>query len=182
MSRIGKQPIEIPSDVTIELKDGVVYVNGPLGSESQPLHPDIELKIENNIAFVVKNGDERDRKLSAFHGLYRSLVANMVTGVSKGFERELEIFGVGYRATQQGKDVVFQLGYSHNIVFSPPEGITIEAAENTRVFVRGINKQVVGQVAADIRKLRPPESYKGKGIRYKNEYVRKKAGKAGKAE
>jgi large subunit ribosomal protein L6 len=182
MSRIGKRPIEIPSGVTIELRDGVVYVNGPLGSESQAIHTDIGLKIENDTVVVVKNGSESDRKLSAFHGLYRSLIANMVTGVSKGFVKELDIIGVGYRATQQDRNVVFQLGYSHNIVFSPPEGITVEVAENTKIFVKGINKQIVGQVASDIRKLRPPESYKGKGIRYKNEFVRKKAGKAGKAE
>ena len=106
----------------------------------------------------------------------------MVTGVSRGFERELQIMGVGYRATQQDKDVMFQLGYSHNILFSPPEGITLEVLDNTRVIVKGINKQKVGQVASDIRNLRPPEPYKGKGIRYKNEYVRKKAGKAGKAQ
>lgn len=118
--------------------------------------------------------------MAAFHGLSRALIANMINGVHKGFERELEIVGVGYRATQQNKNVVFQLGFSHNVTFVPPEGIEVQVLEPTKLKVKGINKQKVGQVAADIRKLRPPEPYKGKGIRYKNEYIRKKAGKAGK--
>ncbi len=182
MSRIGKQQIELPQGVTVDFTDNIVKVTGPLGEEQQQVHPQIGVTIEGTVLTVVNRGDDRDRKLAAFHGLYRSLIANMVTGVSKGFERELQIIGVGYRASQQDSDVLFQLGYSHSILFSPPEGITLEVLDNTRVVVKGISKQKVGQVASDIRNLRPPEPYKGKGIRYKDEYIRKKAGKAGKAQ
>lgn len=182
MSRVGEKPIEIPTGVTVEEKDGLVKVKGPLGAQEKRLNESIQVKVSGNIISVIKNekANESNRKLSAFHGLYRSLIANMVNGVSKGFEKELDIVGVGYRATQQNRDVVFQLGYSHNIVFTPPEGITVEVVDPVKIKVKGSDKQKVGQVAANIRKLRPPEPYKGKGIRYKDEYIRKKAGKAGK--
>lgn len=180
MSRIGEKIINIPDGVNVELQKGNVSVNGPLGSESISLLDNIDLKIEDGIITVVNTGDENDRKQRAFHGLSRSLLANIITGVSAGFKKELEIVGVGYRAVQQNENVEFHLGFSHSINFVPPAGITIKVLEPTRVEVSGINKQHVGQVAANIRSLRPPEPYKGKGIRYKDEHIRKKAGKAGK--
>ncbi|MDY6935539.1 MAG: 50S ribosomal protein L6 [Spirochaetota bacterium] len=180
MSRVGKKPIEIPNGVMIRIDGGVINVEGPLGKQNQYLFEGIEIKIEDKILQVINVGCESDRNQRALHGLSRSLIANMITGVSKGFERDLEIVGVGYRATQQNQDVVFQLGFSHNVQFSPPDGTTVEVIEPTLIKVKGVSKQQVGQVAADIRRLRPPEPYKGKGIRYRGEYVRRKAGKAGK--
>lgn len=180
MSRIGKKVIQIPQGVTVEAKDDLVQIKGKLGSESLTLSKNISVKVDGAVLQVVKHGDDSDKKLSELHGLYRSLIANAMAGVSSGFDKELEIIGVGYRATQQGTNVMFQLGFSHNVTFTPPEGITIDVLEPTKLRVKGANKQKVGQVAADIRGLKPPEPYKGKGIRYKNEYVRKKAGKAGK--
>jgi len=180
MSRIGKKTIVIPSGVTVEFKDREVLVKGPLGSDNMKLQPGIDLKIEGQELTVLLNEESAGENGTALHGLSRALIANFITGVSKGFEKDLEIIGVGYRATQQNKDVVFQLGYSHNITFTPPDGIAVEVVDPTKLKVKGINRQAVGQVAANIRELRSPEPYKGKGIRYKNEYVRKKAGKAGK--
>ncbi|MCP4137127.1 MAG: 50S ribosomal protein L6 [bacterium] len=180
MSRIGKKIIEIPNGVSVDVKDSIVSVKGPLGQHSLNLLDGISLEMSEKNFTVVVDNKENDKQLNAYHGLSRSLINNMIVGVSKGFEKDLEIIGVGYRATQQGKDVQFQLGYSHPIIFSPPEGISIEVLEATKLKVKGTDKQQVGQIAANIRKLRPPEPYKGKGIRYKNEYVRKKAGKAGK--
>ena len=178
MSRVGKKIIAIPDGVTVKEEDGMLDINGPLGAERYRLLDGIGIKIEDNIlSVVIKNNNE---KLAAFHGLSRALISNMITGVSKGFKKELEINGVGYKAVQQGQDVEFSLGYSHTILFNSPEGVAINAVEPTKIEVTGINKQKVGQVAANIRKLRPPEPYKGKGIRYKDEIVRKKAGKAGK--
>lgn len=180
MSRIGKKIIEIPKGVTVDLNNRVVLVKGPLGTEKLELVNGIDVNIQGNELIVVRKNDEGINKIGALHGLSRALISNMITGVSKGFEKNLEINGVGYRATQQNKSVVFQLGYSHNITYTPPEGITVEVLEPTKLRVKGINKQIVGQVAANIRELRKPEPYKGKGIRYKDEYVRKKAGKTGK--
>ena len=181
MSRIGKKIIEIPDGVNVQINNRELQVKGSLGSDSITLLDGIECKIEGNILTVVKKGDESDKQLSAIHGLSRSLISNIVEGVSKGFKKELEIVGVGYRAAQQNKNVEFNVGYSHSIIFEPPEGIEVKVLDPTKIEVFGINKQKVGQVAANIRKLRPPEPYKGKGIRYKNEYVKRKAGKAGKA-
>lgn len=180
MSRIGKKPIQIPQGVSIDLKDRTVAVKGPLGEDRIDLLEGIDIEVKDNILTVNGKNIDTDRQMNAYTGLFRSLLNNIVLGVSKGFEKNLEILGVGYRATQQNKDVQFQLGYSHPIIFSPPAGITVEVLEPTKLKVKGINKQVVGQVAANIRKLRPPEPYKGKGIRYKDEYIRKKAGKTGK--
>lgn len=179
MSRIGKQPIEIPGGVTVDIASRVVTVKGPLGESKLTLLDGVNVQLESNIMNVVIENEE-DKQQRAYHGLSRTLINNMVVGVSKGFEKELEIVGVGYRATQQGSDVQFQLGYSHPIIFKAPDGITLEVTEATKFKVKGRNKEQVGQIAADIRKLRPPEPYKGKGIRYKNEQVRKKAGKTGK--
>ncbi len=179
MSRIGKQPIEIPQGVTVDIASRVITVKGPLGENKLTLLDGVNVQIDANIMNVVIEDDE-DKQQNSYHGLSRTLINNMVVGVATGFVKELEIIGVGYRAAQQGPDIQFQLGYSHPIVFKAPEGITLEVTEVTKFKVKGRNKEQVGQVAADIRKLRPPEPYKGKGIRYKNEQVRKKAGKTGK--
>jgi large subunit ribosomal protein L6 len=180
MSRIGKKIIIIPDGVSIKISDNTVVAKGPLGEDEVVLLSNIYVEQDEKQLFVKIAEGIEDKKISALHGLFRSLINNIVIGVSKGFEKELEIIGVGYRATQQDKNLQFQLGYSHNILFPAPEGITLEVKDAIKLKVSGINKQQVGQVAANIRKLRPPEPYKGKGIRYKNEYVRKKAGKAGK--
>ena len=180
MSRIGKQKIQIPDGVAVDVNDKIVTAKGPLGEEKVSLLDGIEAKIENNELSIFAQNAESDKKMASYWGLFRSLVNNIVIGVSKGIEKDLEIIGVGYRANQQNKDVVLQLGFSHNITFPAPEGITIQVLDANNIKIKGTNKQQVGQVAANIRKLRPPEPYKGKGIRYKNEYVRKKAGKAGK--
>ena len=179
MSRIGKKAIEVPGSVTVTINGSKVSVKGPLGEDSLVLLKGVQLEVADKV-LNVKIEDENDKQQQAFHGLFRTLINNMVVGVSAGFIKEMEIVGVGYRAIQQGKDVQFQLGYSHPIVFSAPDGITLEVTEATKFKVKGFNKEKVGQVAANIRKLRPPEPYKGKGIRYKNENVRKKAGKTGK--
>lgn len=178
MSRIGNKPIPIPSGVDVNISGNKISVKGPLGADSIELLDGI-VAVKEGESIVLKA--ERDEKsVNSYHGLFRSLVNNMVIGTSTGFERELEIIGVGYRATQQGTDIQFQLGYSHNILFNAPAGITLQVVEPTKIKVKGCNKQQVGQIAANIRELRPPEPYKGKGIRYKDEIVRKKAGKTGK--
>jgi large subunit ribosomal protein L6 len=175
MSRIGKQPIELPSGVNVALSPGRVQVNGPLGELSQnvPLRMQIE---QADGTLVVKRPTERgdDR---ALHGLTRSLVANMVEGVTKGFEKRLELQGVGYRASLRGTDLELNVGFSHPVVIKPPQGISFEVPDATTVIVKGIDKQQVGEIAAQVRKVRPPEPYKGKGIRYEGEYVRRKVGK-----
>jgi large subunit ribosomal protein L6 len=179
MSRIGKKPIEIPGNVTVNIEGMNITVKGPLGENRLALLDGVIVKHEENLLNVFIE-DENNKQQRAYHGLFRTLINNMVVGVSAGFIKELEIVGVGYRALQQGKDIQFQLGYSHTILFPAPEGITLEVTEATKFKVKGFNKELVGQVAANIRKLRAPEPYKGKGIRYKNENVRKKAGKTGK--
>lgn len=180
MSRIGKRPIEIPENVNIDLNGNKITVKGPLGEDSLEINFNLVVNIEGNLLKLKKENDTEDKKINGFYGLFRSLINNMVIGVSKGFEKDLEIVGVGYRATQENKNIKFQLGYSHDIIFDAPAGITLEVLDTTKVKVKGFNKQAVGQAAANIRKLRPPEPYKGKGIRYKDEYIRKKAGKTGK--
>jgi large subunit ribosomal protein L6 len=181
MSRIGKKPIDIPEKVDVEIKGKTVSVKGPLGEDSLNIIDGINaIKEDNKIRIVKEDENSTDKAINGYYGLFRSLINNMITGVTSGFEKELEIIGVGYRANQQNANIQFQLGYSHDIIFEAPQGITLEVTDQTKVKVKGFNKQQVGQVAANIRKLRPPEPYKGKGIRYKDEYVRKKAGKAGK--
>jgi large subunit ribosomal protein L6 len=180
MSRVGKKPVLIPSGVTVDYKGRTLTVKGPLGEETLPMVEGIDLAVKDNVITIIAEKMNEDKKIAAASGLIRSLVHNMVEGVSKGFEKNLEIIGVGYRVTQQKNEVQFQLGYSHPINFAPPSGITIEVLEPTKFKVKGYSKHQVGQVAANIRKLRPPEPYKGKGIRYKDEQVRKKAGKTGK--
>jgi large subunit ribosomal protein L6 len=178
MSRIGKQPIEIPGGVTVEVSGETVNVKGPNGELSQRVSPDMRVTVSDGEVRVERPSDQREHR--ALHGLTRSLIANMVEGVTKGFEKRLEIQGVGYRAALTGKDIELQVGYSHPVPFPAPEGIEFEVPAPTRITVRGIDKQLVGETAARIRRVRKPEPYKGKGIRYEGEYVRKKAGKAAK--
>ncbi len=178
MSRIGKLPIEIPQGVEIKIEGQTITAKGPLGTESVTVREEISLKVEDNKVIVSRVNDER--KTRALHGLSRTLVANAVHGVKDGFEKKLELQGVGYRAAMQGTTLNLQLGYSHPIDIVPPAGITIAVEANTKISVKGSNKQTVGDVAAAIRSKRPPEVYKGKGVRYEGEYVRRKAGKAGK--
>jgi len=179
MSRIGKQPIEIPSGVEISVDAvNVVTVKGPRGTLTQSIHPNIRVVVEDGVARVERPDDEGFNR--GLHGLCRTLVANMVEGVTKGYEKRLAIVGVGYRAALKGKDLEVQVGYSHPVLVPQPEGIEFEVPTTTSIVVRGNDKQQVGEVAANIRKIRKPEPYKGKGIRYENEYVRKKAGKAAK--
>ena len=175
MSRIGKQPIELPSGVNVAISPGRVQVNGPLGELSQAVPARMQIE-QGDGQLLVKRPTERgdDR---ALHGLTRSLVANMVEGVTKGFEKRLEIQGVGYRAALRGTDLELSVGLSHPVVVKPPQGITFEVPDATTVLVKGIDKQQVGEIAAQVRKVRPPEPYKGKGIRYEGEYVRRKVGK-----
>jgi len=180
MSRIGKKPIEIPSQVTIDLNGAVLNVKGPLGTEKIEMRPGISVKQEGNVLTLENNGDAKDKQANALHGLYRSIIANLVEGVTKGFEKDLEITGVGYRATQQGTDIQFHLGFSHPIVYKAPVGVILQVVEQTKIKVKGSSKEKVGQTAAEIRFLKPPEPYKGKGIRFKDEKVRRKAGKTGK--
>ncbi|WP_026583675.1 50S ribosomal protein L6 [Bacillus sp. J33] len=178
MSRIGKKPIEIPSGVTVTLDKNTVTVKGPKGELSRSFNPDIEIKVEENVINVSRPSEAKEHR--ALHGTTRALLANMVEGVSKGFERGLELIGVGYRAQKQGKKLVLNVGYSHPVEIEPEEGLEIEVPSNTKVIVKGTNKERVGALAANIREVRPPEPYKGKGIRYEGEYVRRKEGKTGK--
>ena len=178
MSRIGKLPIEVPSGVEVRVEGALATVTGPKGTLTQTLPTQISVRQEGNQILVERPDDERENR--SLHGLVRSLVANMVEGVTRGFEKQLEIQGVGYRVQAQGSDLVFSLGYSHQIPVKAPEGITFEVTAPTRFSVKGIDKQQVGQVAADIRRLRRPDPYKGKGVRYAGEQVRRKAGKTAK--
>jgi large subunit ribosomal protein L6 len=177
MSRIGKKEIPLPKGVEVRAEGNVVTVKGPKGSLQTAVIPGIGVKIENNVVAFTRKDDEG--KTRAFHGLMRALVANNVKGVSEGFKRELDIVGVGYRAEVKGKEVVFQLGYSHPVRFAVPSGIDITVdAKTGHIVVTGIDKQKVGQTAAEIRSLREPDPYKGKGIKYSDEVIRRKAGKA----
>src|SRR3954469_7175134 len=175
MSRIGKRPIEIPAGVTITVDPGRVTVHGPNGELRQVVPTRIAIEQEDATLTVTRPTDRGDDR--ALHGLTRTLIANMVEGVTKGFEKRLEIQGVGYRAALAGSNLELQVGYSHPVRITPREGISFEVPIPTQIVVRGIDKQIVGQTAAEIRKVRPPEPYKGKGIRYEGEYVRRKVGK-----
>lgn len=178
MSRIGKLPVVIPDGVEVTVDNNKVTAKGPLGCESVQIREEIEVKVEGKEIILTRKND--DRKSRSLHGLSRTLVNNVVVGVKEGFTKKLEIIGVGYRAQMQGNDINLQLGYSHPVVVQAPEGIKIAVEANTKITVTGSNKQKVGDVAAEIRSKRPPEVYKGKGVRYEGEYVRRKAGKAGK--
>jgi len=175
MSRIGKMPVEVPKGVDTNLKGRTLIVKGPKGNLELEIHPDIDVQIDGGTIQVQRPSDQPRHK--ALHGLVRSLVANMVTGVSEGFSKTLEIVGVGYRADAQGKGIKIQVGYSHPIDYPAPDGVTLECPNQTTIVVSGPDKQKVGQAAAEIRAFRPPEPYKGKGIRYQGEQVRRKAGK-----
>ena len=178
MSRIGKLPVVIPDGVDVKVENNLVTAKGPMGTESVQIREEIEIKIEGKEIILTRKND--DRKSRSLHGLSRTLVQNVVTGVKEGFTKKLEIQGVGYRAQMHGNAINLQLGYSHPVIVEPPEGIKIAVEANTKITVTGSNKQMVGDVAAQIRSKRPPEVYKGKGVRYEGEYVRRKAGKAGK--
>ncbi len=182
MSRIGRKPVTIPPKVEVKINNQEVTIKGPKGQLTHHVHPEIAVKLEEGAIVVTRPSDEREHR--ALHGLTRALLANMVTGVSEGFQRTLEIVGVGYQAELQGKNLVLKLGHSHPIVVNPPDDKTsFNIPDDSRgriIHIAGIDKQVVGQVAAEIRKFRPPEPYQGKGVRYIDEYVRRKAGKAGK--
>lgn len=178
MSRIGRKPIVLPSGARLELKDGLVSVSGPKGSLSRKFLEGLELSVDGNTVVVQRLNE--DKKIRGFHGLMRTLIANMVDGVNQGFEKKLEIAGIGYRAELQGNNLMFYLGYSHPITFPLPQGITAQVDKQTSVTVRGIDKELVGETAAKIRALRKPDVYKNKGVKYANEVLKKKAGKTGK--
>ncbi|MCX8032021.1 MAG: 50S ribosomal protein L6 [Thermoleophilia bacterium] len=175
MSRIGKAPITIPSGVEVTITGNTVSVKGPKGELSLNVHPNMRVRVSDGVMTVERPDDSRLNR--SLHGLTRTLLANMVTGVTAGFEKRLEIQGVGYRASKKGSDLEILVGYSHPVVVSPPENIEFEVPTPTQIVVRGIDKQLVGQVAANIRAIRKPEPYKGKGIRYEGEVVRRKVGK-----
>jgi len=182
VSRIGKKPIDIPDGVSLDIGDNRVVVSGPKGKLEVPVYPGIKVEMADRTAKVIALNDSK--QVRAFHGLVRSLLANAVTGVSRGFEKKLEIRGVGYRADKEGRSVRLSLGFSHTILYQPPEGVelSVESSPSSEIqgiiIVRGIDKQKVGEAAAEIRAFKPPEPYKGKGIRYEGEHVRHKAGKA----
>ena len=178
MSRIGRLPITVPGGVTVSQEDRVVTVKGPKGELQLTIPDPIEVAVEDNTVTVTRPDDERESR--ALHGLVRTLINNNIIGVTEGFQKTLEVVGTGYRVASKGQSLEFALGYSHSITVEPPAGVTFSVEGNDKVTVSGIDKQAVGEAAANIRKLRKPEPYKGKGVRYEGEYVRRKAGKAGK--
>ena len=179
MSRVGKKVIEVPANVTIEVAaDNVVTVKGPKGELTRQFNQDMKIEQEGNTLSVVRPSESKEHRTN--HGTTRALLANMVTGVSEGFTRTLELVGVGYRAQLQGTKLVLNVGYSHPVEFTPEQGLEVEVPSNTKIIVKGISKERVGALASNIRDVRPPEPYKGKGIRYEGEFVRRKEGKTGK--
>jgi large subunit ribosomal protein L6 len=178
MSRIGRKPINIPAGVTVAVDGSVVTVKGPKGTLTQKVHPDMTVTVEGNVVHVARPNDEKENK--SLHGTTRSNVQNMVLGVTQGFQKELVVNGVGYRAQKQGKNLVMNLGFSHQVTVPEIDGISIECPTANKIVISGPDKQKVGQFAAEVREKRPPEPYKGTGIRYANEHVRRKEGKAGK--
>ena len=180
MSRIGKKPIEIPAGVEVKLDGTVITVKGPKGTLTRELHPNITVEIEGNTINVSRPNDNKENR--SLHGLTRTLISNMVIGVNETFKKELEVNGIGYRCEVKGQVLTLKIGYSHDVVMTAPEGVTVEVPTPNKVVVSGPDKQVVGQFAANIREKRPPEPYKGKGIKYVDEYIRRKEGKAGKGK
>ena len=178
MSRIGKLPISIPDDVEVKIEGNTLSAKGPKGTETVEFPCELEVKVEGKEVIVQRKAE--DRKSRSLHGLFRTLVSNAITGVKTPFEKKLEIVGVGYRAAMQGSAINLSLGYSHPVIIEPPKGISIAVEANTKITVSGTNKQMVGDIAALIRSKRPPEVYKGKGVKYEGEYIARKAGKAGK--
>lgn len=177
MSRIGKKPIPVPAGVTVSVDGSVIRVKGPKGELTRSIRPEISVKVDDGVVTLERASEEKQHR--AYHGLTRALLANMVQGVTGGYRKSLDIIGVGYRAERKGENLVLTVGYSHQVVYPQPPGITITTPSPISVVVEGIDKEKVGQVAAEIRSVRPPEPYKGKGIRYTGEQVRRKAGKAG---
>jgi large subunit ribosomal protein L6 len=172
-------PVSVPSGVEVKIEGSLVKVKGPKGEMQFEFSPKMQISIEENEIIVTRPSDAREMR--SLHGTTRALIQNMITGVTDGFQKELQLVGVGYRANMQGKNLVLNVGYSHSVEIEPPQGISFEVGDrDQQIVISGIDKQAVGQIAADIRKVRPPEPYKGKGIRYKDEYIRRKAGKAGK--
>lgn len=180
MSRIGRKPIDVPSNVDVKLDGHHITIKGPKGTLEKDLRPEMTITLENNVINVTRPDDKKEHK--ALHGLTRTLIANMVDGVVNGFTKELEINGVGYRAAKQGKDLVMNLGFSHQVVMSEVDGISIEVPQPNKIVISGPDKQQVGQFAAEVREKRPPEPYKGKGIKYVDERIVRKEGKAGKGK
>ncbi|MFJ7738051.1 50S ribosomal protein L6 [Lysinibacillus sp. NPDC097287] len=179
MSRVGKKIIEVPANVTVTVAEGnTVTVKGPKGELVRSFHQDMKIEQEGNVITVSRPSESKEHRTN--HGTTRALLANMITGVSVGFEKSLELIGVGYRASLQGKKLVLNVGYSHPVEFTPEDGIEVEVPSNTKIIVKGISKERVGALASNIRDVRPPEPYKGKGIRYEGEHVRRKEGKTGK--
>lgn len=178
MSRIGRLPVEIPAGVDVKLDGNTLTVKGPKGTLTQEFHKDMIIEVKDGAIIVTRPSENKEHK--SLHGLTRSLVANMVTGVTTGFSKTLEVNGVGYRVAKQGKDLVMNLGYSHQVIMSEFDGISIEVPNPNQIIISGPDKQVVGQFAAEVREKRPPEPYKGKGIKYADEVIRRKEGKAGK--
>lgn len=178
MSRIGRKPINIPTGVEVKIDNGVVTVKGPKGTLTKEMHPNMTITIKDNEVSVSRPDDEKENR--ALHGLTRSLISNMVEGVTNGFKKELEVNGVGYRVQKQGKNLVMNLGYSHQVTMSDTDDIKIEVPSPNKIIILGSDKQKVGQFAAQVREKRPPEPYKGKGIKYADEHIRRKEGKAGK--
>ena len=177
MSRIGRMPITVPANVTVAVDNNVVTVKGPKGELTQAMHPDMIIEVEGNTVLVKRPSEVKEHK--SLHGLPRTLISNMIEGVEKGYKKELEVLGVGYRVAKEGKNLVMNLGYSHQVIMEEIEGITIEVPAPNKIIVSGIDKQAVGQFAAEVREKRSPEPYKGKGIRYAGEVVRRKEGKTG---
>ncbi len=177
MSRIGRMPIAIPAGVTVEVNGNVVKAKGPKGELTKAMHPDMIIEVEGSEVLVKRPSEDKMHK--SLHGLTRTLVNNMVVGVSEGYKKELDVVGVGYRVAMEGKKLVMNIGFSHQVTVEPIDGITIESPAPNKIIISGLDKQMVGQFAADVRKKRPPEPYKGKGIRYTGEVVRRKEGKTG---
>ena len=178
MSRIGKKPVAIPAGVTVEVAEGnVITVKGAMGTLTKNMHPDMIINVEGNVLTVSRPTDEANHR--ALHGLTRTLIANMVEGVSKGYSKELDVNGVGFRVEKKGKQLVMRLGFSHEVIMDEIDGITVECPTPNKILVKGTDKQVVGQFAAEVRGKRPPEPYKGKGIKYSTEVIRRKVGKTG---
>ena len=180
MSRIGRKPINIPAGVDVKIGDGVITVKGPKGTLTKNFHKNMNVTVEGSEILVTRPNDEKQNR--ALHGLTRSNIQNMVDGVTNGFKKELDVNGVGYRVQKKGKDLVMNLGYSHQVIVSDTEDITIEAPTPNKIIINGIDKQKVGQFAAEVREKRPPEPYKGKGLKYVDEVIRRKEGKAGKGK
>lgn len=180
MSRLGKTPINLPEKVELKIADGTIHVKGPKGNLTFPATPGITVEVQGNQLLVIK--DDKVEMPKTTHGLYRAMINNLVIGVSKGFERKLNLIGVGYRAAVQGQKLDLQLGFSHPTQLPIPDGLTVTVEKSVAITISGIDKHLVGQFAASVRAMKPPEPYKGKGIRYENEFVRKKAGKAAKAK